>query len=133
MPTNPEHPAAQRIVDEIRSAFPAEAAKIDGRLARQGFEDAPYTWVERFSQLTTDAIKRGDAATAVAHLKVVSRLLAGGDELTQRCIDTAYVESLMWDVKDEKAKQAGWKLMPGNLRRLYVAMWGEQPFMKGGK
>jgi hypothetical protein len=54
-----------------------------------------------------------------------------GDEATTRCIDVAYVESLMWDIKDDKLKQKGWKLIPTNLRALYVAMWGEQPFMKG--
>jgi len=47
-----------------------------------------------------------------------------------RCIDVAYVEALMWDVKDPKMKREGWKPIPENLCALYVQMWGRQAFMK---
>jgi len=67
---------------------------------------------------------------ASRQLTLLSQLLAAGDEATARCIDVAYVESLMWDVKDPKMKREGWKLMPSNLRALYVQMWGQQSFMK---
>jgi hypothetical protein len=90
-----------------------------------------FVWVERFSQQTTDAIKGRDFIKAEAHLKLLSRLLASGDEATIRCIDVAYVESLIWDVKDEKLKKHGWSLIPANLRSLYIGMWGEKSFMKG--
>ncbi|WP_284620809.1 DUF7674 family protein [Aquabacterium humicola] len=130
MSADPEHLAALRIVEKIRAEFPAEAAEIDEALARDGYVNAYHTWVERFSQFTTDAIKRGDLTKATAHLNLLSRLLAQGDEFTLRCIDVAYVESLMWDVKDEKIKKSGWKRVPANLRALYVAMWGKRPFMK---
>jgi hypothetical protein len=130
MSADPEHSAAVRIVEALRAAFPEQAAQIDGALDRDGYEDAPHTWVERFSQFTTDAIKRGESSTAIAHLSLVSRLLAAGDEPTRRCIDVAYVESLMWDIKDERLKREGWKLVPENLRKLYVAMWGERSFMQ---
>ncbi|QTN21464.1 hypothetical protein HZ992_14855 [Rhizobacter sp. AJA081-3] len=133
MSADPEQLAALRIVEAIRAAFPAEAAEIDELLARDGYENAPHTWVERFSQFTTDAIKRGEVTTASAHLNLLSRLLAQGNDFTLRCIDVAYVESLMWDVEDEKLKKSGWKLVPANLRALYVEMWGERPFMKGVK
>lgn len=129
MSADPEYSAAIRIVEALRAAFPEQATQIDEALDRDGYEDAPHTWVERFSQFTTDAIGRGDSSTAASHLKLVSRLLAAGDESTLRCIDVAYVESLMWDIKDERVKREAWKLVPENLKRLYVEMWGEKPFM----
>lgn len=104
---------------------------VDAILLRDGYEGADFIWVERFSQLTTDAIKGRDFIKAEAHFKLLSRLLAGGDEATTRCIDVAYVESLMWDVKDDKLKKHVWSLLPANLRSLYIGMWGEKPFMKG--
>ena len=47
------------------------------------------------------------------------------------CIDVGYVESLMWSL-DEKGRAWGWLLFPENLRRLYIEMWGKQPFMQRG-
>jgi hypothetical protein len=131
MSADADDPAALRIVESVRAVFPEEAAHVDAILLRDGYEKAHHTWLERFSQFTTDAIKRGEFTKATEHLNVLSALLDRGDEATTRCIDVAYVESLMWDIKDDKLKQKGWKLIPTNLRALYVAMWGEQPFMKG--
>jgi len=129
MSANAEDFAGLQIVEAIRAAFPEDAEVTDAALGVE-YEDAHYTWVERFSQLTTDAIRRGELTRAAAHLKHVSALLARGDDATLRCVDVAYVESLMWDIKDENIKREGWKLIPANLQSLYVAMWGEKPFMK---
>jgi len=128
-----ESAAALRVVEAIRSAFPEDASAVDARMTREGFEtaEAPHIWVEYFSQKTTDALKGDASGTAEAHLRLLSQLLDTGDEATKRCIDVSYVESLMWDIKDENRKRAGWQLVPDNLRRLYVAMWGQQPFMRG--
>lgn len=38
-------------------------------------EEAPYIWLERFSQFTTDAIKQGELNRAAEHLKLLSGLL----------------------------------------------------------
>jgi hypothetical protein len=116
MSADPEYSAALRIVEVLRAAFPEQGTQIDETLDRDGYEDAPHIWVERFSQFTTDAIKRGESSTATAHLNLVSRLLAAGDESILRCIDVAYVESLMWDIQDEVLQREGWKLVPENLR-----------------
>jgi hypothetical protein len=132
MSQNPENIAAGQIVKSVRAAFPDEAVLIDAMLFRDGYdEDACFTWLEHFSQFTTDAMGRRDFPKAMEHLDLLSQLLARGDERTKKCIDVAYVESLMWDVRDQKLKSEGWKLIPSNLKALYVAMWGEQPFMKG--
>ncbi len=124
---------AERIVESIRRAFPKEAAIIDTIVKRDGFENAHYIWVEQFSHLTTDAIRTCDYEKAKAHLILLSGVLGRGDDATKRCIDVAYVEPLMWDIKDDKVKREGWELMPENLRSLYVEMWGQKPFMKGSK
>lgn len=115
----------------IRASFPDDASSIDERMTREGFDpnDAPYIWIEHFSQCTTDALIERNAARAEAHLKLLSRLLDAGDERTAKCIDVAYVETLMRGVEDQAIKKEGWKLVPANLRRLYIAMWGQQPFM----
>jgi hypothetical protein len=124
--------AALQIVKAVRAAFPEEAAAADAMLFRDGYqEEAYFTWLERFSQFTTDAIKRGEFHKAREHLSLLSSLLSRGDERSRQCIDVAYVESLMWDIRDQKLKSEGWKLIPPNLKALYVAMWGEQAFMKG--
>ncbi len=125
-----EHLAASRIVESIRRDCPEEAALIEADLQVCFYEDAPHIWLERFSQFTTNAIGRGEFSTASRQLNLLSQLLAAGDEATAQCIDVAYVESLMWDVKDPKMKREGWKLIPENLRALYLQMWGKQSFMK---
>ena|SRR5690348_16982872 len=124
--------AGQRIVEEVRSAFPCEAQSIDTGLLADYFDidKSPHVWLERFSQLTTNAIKVGEFSKASTHLKLLSALLTSVDEPTKRCIDVAYVESLMWDIEDNEMKRKGWMLIPNNLQALYVAMWGEQPFMQ---
>jgi hypothetical protein len=130
MSADGENMAALRLVESVRTAFPEEAALVDAILLRDGwYENAHFTWLERFSQFTTDAIKRGEFTKAAEHLSLISGLLAHGDEATSQCINVAYVESLMWDIKDDKRKRKGWKLIPANLKALYVAMWGKQSFM----
>jgi hypothetical protein len=126
--------AAIRLVECIRRAFPDDARAVDARLHRDGFAigDAPYMWVERFSQRTTDALKRDDFSTFTAHLALLSHLLVAADHATARCIDVAYVESLMWDIKDESQQRRGWRLIPANLQAQYVACWGKRPFMDRG-
>jgi hypothetical protein len=128
-----ENLAAQKVAESIRRAFPKEATIVDVIVQRDGFENAHYIWVEQFSQLTTDAIRTGDYEKSKAHLILLSGVLSRGDDAIKRCIDVAYVEPLMWDIKDDKVKREGWKLIPENLRFLYVRMWGQRPFMKASK
>jgi hypothetical protein len=133
MSSDAENLAAKQVVESIRRAFPKEAAQVDAIVQRDGFENAHCIWVEHFSQLTTNAIRARDYEKSKARLILLSGVLSRGDSATKRCIDVAYVESLMWDIKDDKVKREGWKLIPENLRLLYVGMWGQRPFMKGSK
>lgn len=131
---NAEKKSSARIVQAIRTAFPEDALGVDEILHRIGYgEDAYHAWIEMFSQQTSDAIRRQDFCKATDHLQLVASLLDPGDEEIIRCIDVSYVESLMWDIKDEKLLRAGWKIIPKKLKDLYVAMWGERPFMKDVK
>ncbi len=131
MSDNTDNLAAQQIVTAVRAAFPQEAALADEMLVRDEYdEDAYFIWLEHFSQFTTDAIKRLEFAKAQEHLNLFSRIVAGGNPAAVRCVDVAYVESLMWDIKDNQLKKQGWKLIPANLKALYIALWGEWPFMK---
>lgn len=127
---NPDDFAAQQLVEKIIAAFPDDVAWVNARMQSQGFEpnEAPYIWVEQFSQRTTDTLKARDNAKAELHLKLMSNLLLTADVPTAKCIDVAYVESLMWDMEDEEKKQ-GWLLIPQNLRDLYIETWGSRPFM----
>ena len=133
MTNDAESHAALHVLAALRAADPFEAARIDEALAREGHVDAAHTWIERFSRCTTDAIQRGDLSTAAGHLQLVSRLVGQGDAATVRCIDVAYVESLMWNIESDTVKRKGWQLFPANLRKLYVAMWGEKPFMTAAR
>jgi hypothetical protein len=126
---NPQRDAEQ-VVQGIRAECPDEARLLDEASLREGLELVPYEWLERFSQLTTDAIRLGRLDRAGHHLAVVSELLERGGESTRRVIDVAYVEPLMWDIRDERTKRTGWRLFPPSLRALYVSIWGEQPFMQ---
>lgn len=126
--------SARDIVLSVRASFREAAEDIDANMLSCGYdEDATHAWLERFSQLTTDAIKRKDFDTARGHLSLMSRLLSSCGEEATKCIDVAYVESLLWDIRDETLKREGWKIIPANLRALYLAMWRERDFMKGKK
>ena len=127
--------AGQKIVASVRGAFPEDAARIDAILRDNCFdvEESPHIWLEHFSQFTTNAIKVSQFDVAKAHLGLISSLLEGADEPSIRCIDVAYVESLLWDIRDARLKHEGWLLIPHNLKSLYIAMWGMGPFMQGAE
>jgi len=121
--------AASNSVLEMRQAiagrFPDEARRADTRLVDGYFDpDAHATWLEEFSQATTDAMKKRDEKAVKDQLSFMSEQLVHGDAVVRQHIDVFYVESLMWDL-DETLKSWAWGLIPSNLKELYVAMWGE--------
>jgi hypothetical protein len=75
MSSDPEYSAALRIVEKLRAAFPEQASQVDAAMARDHYGEAPHIWIERFSQLTTNAIRRGDTGIAAKHLDRVAALL----------------------------------------------------------
>jgi hypothetical protein len=118
-------------IKDIKNKFPAVAVRIDKWIERMGCdpEDKMYTcMMEAFLQATTDAIKEYDEQSANAHLTYMSEKLKKASVIEHEYIDVYYVESLMWDIKDEKNWQWGWKLIPENLKELYKGIWGEPDF-----
>ncbi|WP_350595102.1 MULTISPECIES: hypothetical protein [unclassified Pseudoalteromonas] len=121
----------ETFLGEIKQRFPEVANRIELNNNRMGYEpdDKMYTAeMETFSQTTTDAIKAGDHDRALNYLKYMSEKLLVASVIEREYIDVYYVESLLWDIKDKKIKQAGWLLIPSNLKQLYIEMWGNPSF-----
>ena len=80
--------------------------------------------MEAFSQATTDAIKDRDKERVSSYLMYMSRKLVGASPKVHEYINVYYVECLMLGIKDSNLKTFGWKLMPKNLKDLYLEVWG---------
>jgi len=109
--------------DAIAARFPSEAEVVNARVIDYD-HDAYEMWLEMFCDTTNAAMARRDETLVRAHLTYVSQQLAKGDGDVVRAIDVAYAENMMCGL-DVKTKRWAWPLVPANLKRLYVAMWGE--------
>lgn len=121
----------EKFIFEIRDKFPDVADRMDKWLNHLGLEpeDSMYTSMfEAFSQATTDAIKMRDEDTALKHLTYMSQKLINATTAVAEYIDVYYVESLLWDIKDNELRKWGWSLIPKNLQDLYIGVWGAQRF-----
>lgn len=124
------------LLDAICATFPEVAEELDRTLKdvwEYGPHDRHRVWtdlIERFSQITTDAIRRNDEQTARAYLSFIEDKYRSAGAHARKAIDVYYVESLLWDIKDVKQKTWGWSLIPKPLQDLYVAMWGQPEFEK---
>jgi hypothetical protein len=130
------HAEEIKLLDSVYSSFPEVAKDLDFTL-KEMWDYEPHqrneAWtmlIERFSQLTTDAIRRGDERTAKIYLDYMAEQYNRGGENCKKAIDTYYVESLLWDIKDLKIKKWGWSLIPAIFKDLYIKMWGEPSFKK---
>jgi len=112
----------------IAKRFASAAAAADERLLKMGFgPNAHIIWLEEFCRCTTNAIAAGEEEIVRAHLAFMSSQLSRGDEATRSAIGVAYVEPLLHELKSERKRWA-WPLMPTNVKRLYVDMWGAPRF-----
>ncbi len=109
--------------DAIAARFPNEAEIVDARMVDYD-ADAYEMWLETFCDTTNAAMSKRDEKAVIAHLSFVSQQLARADEDMLRAIDVAYAENMMCGL-DVETKRWAWPLVPANLKRLYVAMWGE--------
>jgi hypothetical protein len=130
-----EHEGIQ-LLNAIYSEFPEVADELDKTL-KHNWDHEPHErnemWallIERFSQLTTDAISRGDEEKAKIYLHFMEKKFLSGGKDCRKAIDVCYVETLLWDIKDLKKKKRGWSLIPKTLQELYIAMWGNPNFKK---
>ncbi len=107
----------------IAEYFPKEAEEVDAQML--DFDDDAYeVWLERFCDVTSDAMKRRDAVQVDAYLSFVSQQLTDADEDMRSALNVAYAENLMSNL-DVDAKRWAWPRVPANLKRLYLEMWGE--------
>ena len=122
------------LLNTIYDEFPEVAKDLDHTL-KHNWEYEPHErnemWtglIERFSQLTTDAISIGDEETAKKYLSFMEKQYLTGGENLKKAVDVYYVESLLWDIKDLKVKEWGWSIMPDVLQELYINLWGKPEF-----
>jgi hypothetical protein len=82
--------------------------------------------MEAFAACTTKALGEADPARGVAYLTYMSEKLRTATAKQREFIDVYYAEHLFWQASPVAIKQ-GWKLVPENLKRLYLAFHGRPP------
>jgi hypothetical protein len=117
----------QRLVEGLRSRFPAEAAQTDQWLRERDWDptadDVSFIWVEAFADRTMEAICRRDSEVVQAHTNFIAAAYRAEPEALRTIVDVAYAENIMWDVgRDDKVW--AWELIAAEIRQLYEAMWG---------
>lgn len=120
---------AREFINQIRRNLPEAAAMTDEIIRERGFDsgtDIEYIWVEALADVTSMYIRRRNQDGLRKVLTFFSRQFDAGTETVKNCIDASFVENLMWDLVSED-RQWIWSRLPGNLKKLYVAMWGD-PF-----
>jgi hypothetical protein len=122
-------PSVRGLLLGIMRKFP-DAAKpmINCAKHRRSVEYSTTAMMEEFSNVTSDAIRRRNEDVARAHLEYISHLLDHADDKVKEYIDVYYVEVLMYDLDDE-SKRVGWRLIPDNLKELYIGFWGQPKFL----
>jgi hypothetical protein len=132
MPRNQEE---INLLDAIYSEFPEVGEDLD-RTLKDHWDYEPHEkhemctgLVERFSQLTTDAISEGNEKVARKHLQFMESQFLSGGENCREMIDVYYVESLLWNISNPEKKRWGWSLIPKPLQELYIKLWGPREFM----
>ena len=82
--------------------------------------------MEEFAALTTQELGKDDPSRGVAHLDYMSTKLRTATAKEREYIDTCYVEVLFFQSPD-KTITRGWRLVPDNLKQLFVAFHGGPP------
>ena len=90
-------------------------------------DDAYEVWIERFCDLTNEAMAERDRATVQTHLAFISHLLSEADGDGRRAIDVHYAENMMCNLEPD-VKRWAWTQVPANLQQLYLDMWGGPRF-----
>jgi len=122
------HPSVRALLLAAMRQFPASGAVMK-RVARQrgGVAISTTDMLEAFAGETRRHLRCGDHQLAAGHLAFMSRRLAQADAAEREYIDVYYTEGLLFDL-GARERRAMWTLMPENLRRLHVAMWGPPAF-----
>lgn len=117
----------QRLVDGLRSCFPAEAAHTDQWLRERDWDpaadDVSFIWVEAFADRTAEAIRQRNSETVQSHTDFIAAAYRAEPEALRTIVDVAYAENIMWNA-DRDDKVWAWEFIAAEIRRLYEAMWG---------
>lgn len=121
-------PSVRALLLGVMRRFPAAAkAMVRCAKARRSIAFSTTDMLEEFARETQRAVRSGDAKLAGDHLKFMSERLRFADAKQREYIDVYYVEGLLHGL-DALSGKALWRLLPDNLRSLYLAMWGEPDF-----
>ena len=113
-------------IDSIRRSLTDASEKADKIMSAQGFEEedeAYYLWLEALADVTNNLMSQRLKGEVIEHLIFFSQQLQRASKVIKNCIDTSYVEHLMWNLDPEDKKWA-LSLFPENLKAMYTAMWG---------
>lgn len=119
---------AESLINDIKQTFPDVAEKIDARIAEFGDTEAYTEMFEAFSEATNEAIKEKQESIVSSHFEFMSQRFLSATDTQREYIDVYYVEPLMWYIRDNKVKAWAWGIMPENLKKLYIGVWGKQTF-----
>ena len=118
------------LVEAIRKALPEAAKWTDGKMMALGFalnDNLYHLWIEALADVTNDAIRERREDILKEQTSFMAQQYQMGSEEVKKCIDVSYVENLMWEL-EARDKAWAWPLFPDDVRKLYVAMWGEPRF-----
>jgi hypothetical protein len=117
----------------IKKQFPEISEKADREYARQwdDIQDSEfysYSWFEALSNALNREMCRATSALEYCDLfSTISSHFETGDDDIKKCVDVAFVENLFWEVPKLKSEPY-WKVMPENLKQLYLAFHRRPPF-----
>ncbi len=118
--------------EEIKKNYPEISEKADklyddywNGLVKMEFSS--YSWFESLANaINGEMKKKTPISNYVSIFKAISSEYENGQYETKNAIDVAFVENLFWRVKGNEASPY-WKIMPKNLKDLYVGFHGRTP------
>jgi hypothetical protein len=116
--------------NETRKKYPAVTLIADIEHIRIWDEIDPefaYSWFESLAKALNKEMCRNVETNKHKNLiEFISSQYQIGDAEVKNCIDVSFIENLFWEVPTEKADPY-WKLLPENLKELYVDFYGRTP------
>ena len=117
---------------ETRKKFPVITEKADREHIRNWGDLDPefaYSWFESLASVLNKEMRREVSPDKYSGVfKYMSTSFNNGDKEVRNCIDAAFTENLFWQVAADKAEPY-WKLLPDNLKELYVNFHHKKPVL----
>lgn len=128
-----EKESARAFVLLVRRDLAAFAQRTDALMVSRGasesdVKDMPHVWLEAGADVTNQDIADGNEAEVTVVVEYMAAALRREDPLLCKALDCSYVESLMWNIKDPRARKWAWGLFPPIIRQYYERTWGAVRF-----